>query len=224
MIDKLKIAGIVSACSLLASCASTNSFLAERSQLVEYYRIFSFPGTSVPRAQMIEAARTGIAKSGVRVTDSRPIPPAQMPDQSGRFRVANPMQGSQFAAMAGQAAGFLKTADCTGAVWTATTTRTVGSENAVLYLCMWEYRGGYNLDIYGNYVLKEGGISVERMARAVTKPLVGSFEETLERLVNDVAREMQTAAAVPVRYLEGHPEPTGESWWTQDRSITSQRK
>lgn len=208
--------------SLLAGCASSNAFLAERVQVVEYYRIFNVPAPEADRLAMINAARTGIAKSGVRVTDTRPIPPAQRPEQPGRFQVVELLKGTQFGAMAGMVGSSrLKMAECPGSVWLGYTTRAAGSEDAALYLCLWEYAGGYQLDIYGNYILKEGGISVERLAKAVVSPLLGDFEETLERLVNDVARELQTAAGVQVVYLEGHPEPKGESWWTQNRSITS---
>ncbi len=223
MYKLFRAASIGIACTLLASCASTNAVLTERTQLVEYYRVFSFDGSTAPRAKMIEAARTGIAMSGVTVTDARPIPPAQMPERPGRYQATDPLKTTQFAAFAGQAAGLLKSADCQGAVWTARTIRGLGDDSAVLYLCMWEYRGGYNLDVYGNYLVTEGGISVKRLGRALAQPLVGTFEQTLERLVNDVAREMQTASGVKVLFVEGYPEPTGESWWTQSRSITSSK-
>lgn len=205
----------------VSSCASTNSFLAERQQVVEYYRIFNLPDSQLGRDTVINAARDGIAKSGVKVADTRPIPPRYKPAEPGRFVPVNPLAGSPMAALAAQSAAILKTASCEGAVWTAQTTRSVGSDNARLSFCIWEYQGGYSIDIYGNYILKEGGLSLERVAKAITDPLVGDFEKTLERLVNDVAREVQNASRVHIAYVEGYPEPSGESWWTQSHTITS---
>ncbi len=203
----------------ISGCASFNSAISETKQVVEYYRIFSVPpGTG--RDKIISAARLGLTQNAGNIQDARPIPPAQLPATPGRFQpVSLFAQGSAFAAFAGAAAQSLKGADCTGSIWTANATRTIGNDMARIYVCLWEYTGGYHLDVYTSYMKTEGGVSVTRLAKAVVNPLVGTFEQALEKTVNDMARQVQDAATGPIRYVEGYPEPIDEPWWSKGTSI-----
>ncbi len=149
------------------------------------------------------------------IEDLRPIPPAKPPAEPGRFKpVALLASNSALASFAGAAVQGLKGADCTGAVWTAKANRKIGNDSARIFVCLWEYTGGYHLDVYSTYTKTEGGLSVNALAKAVTTPVFGTFDQALETTINDMAREVQTAVGKPIRYVEGYPDPVGEPWWS----------
>lgn len=217
----LLIAAVGAISAVLSGCATFNSTFAETQQVVEYYRIFAVP-PGAPRDQIIAAARKGMTQNIASVQDARPIPPATKPTTPGRFKpVPLLAQGSAFAAFAGAAAQSLKGADCTGSIWTATATRAIGSDSARIYVCLWEYTGGYHLDVYTSYLKTEGGMGPTRLAKALVNPLVGSFEQAVEKTVNDTARAVQDAARAPIRFVEGYPDPIDEPWWSKGDNVTA---
>lgn len=205
----------------LNGCGTMNAALNETTQTVEYYRIFDVR-TPQQRGVVIEAARKGLSRNAVNIQDTRPIPPAGRPAQPGRFTTSDPFKGTQFGALAGMAGGaMIKGVTCDGSVWMASATRSIGDATAKISLCLWEYTAGYHLDIYANYLKKEGGIGLKQFAGAAATAMVGTFEEALEKTVNDVARELQTAGAT-VSYVEGYPDPIGEPWWSKSEPVAAQ--
>lgn len=211
---------VATAC-FLSACGTMNAALNETTQTVEYYRVFDVR-TPQQRGPVIEAARKGLSRNAVNIQDARPIPPAERPTQPGRFTTSDPFNGTQLGALTGRTGGaMIKGVICDGSVWMANATRTVGDATAKISLCLWEYNAGYHLDIYANYLKKEGGIGLRQLAGAAATAIVGTFEEALEKTVNDVARELQTAGAT-VSYVEGYPDPIGEPWWSKSEPVAIQ--
>ncbi|MEK6805781.1 MAG: hypothetical protein AABY95_03935 [Pseudomonadota bacterium] len=212
---------VVSAC-FLTGCGTMNAALNETTQVVEYYRVFDVR-TSQPREPIIKAARLGLERNAVNIQDSRPIPPSTLPSKPGRFTTTDPSRGSSIGALAGAYGQMLKSASCDGSVWLANATRSIGDASARIAVCVWQYTEGYHLDIYATYLKREGGIGLRQMAGSVATSIVGTFEEALEKTVNDVAREVQSATGAAVAYVEGYPEPIGEPWWAKGTAIPMQQ-
>jgi hypothetical protein len=73
-----------------------------------------------------------------------------------------------------QAGGMtLRAAKCEGAVWTSHATRTIsGYTNLNLYNCLYAYKGGYQLDVYGVFQKTSGGLS--SLTQGIASNLVGT--------------------------------------------------
>jgi hypothetical protein len=201
----------------LAGCASSNSYLANRSTTVEMYHIFDIK-TRAGSAEVIKAAADGLAQN---TNDIHQVTPLQMgktvPVEPGRFVIddvgaklagANSGLGAMMQMAAMQNGGVsMKAAKCDDAVWTSRAQRTIaGSSNLTLYSCLYKYQAGYRLDTYAVFNKTEGGLY--QVSRDIASSLVGTPEQWVNKTILDTVRAIESATGATAVRLEGQPELT----------------
>lgn len=196
----------------LAACGAVNNSLARKTKTVEYYRIFDIK-TKADRQTVSDAASNGLGRNINDAREATPIPSfSTPPDAPGRFKLVNPLEGTNMAAFAsaGGSVGF-KIATCEGAVWTANANRDVqGATHLNLTACLYQYKGGYHLDLYAVFMKQEGGFA--QVSRALAGALAGSPEEWTEKTFLDVVRNIRKVTGAEVQFLEGVPKLQGTPW------------
>ena len=211
----------------LSACSTVNSHLAEKTQQVEYYRIFDIK-TQGKRSEVIKAASTGLAKNVGDAREAMPIPSfSTPPEQPGRFQVVDQSQQFQgnlgaLMAMRNRGGGSLglKAAQCDGAVWTANANKHVkNSWNLNLTSCLFEYKDGYHLDMYAHFTKETGGLL--QVSRAMANAMVGSPEEWVEKTFLDVVRTVNQKVDSEVSFLEGYPEMQGTPWLDAGKDLAA---
>lgn len=196
----------------ISGCGTTNNYLAEKRQTVEYYRIFDIK-TTATRQVVAKAASNGIGRNTNSAQEATPIPSSgELPATPGRFKLVNPFQGSALAALAGGAGSLgLRMATCDGASWTARAERNItGSNNLNLTACLFQYKGGYHLDLYAVFTKQEGGLL--QISRDVANAMVGTPEQWTEKTFLDIVRSVRADTGAEITLLEAQPEITGTPW------------
>jgi hypothetical protein len=200
---------IVAAASItgLAGCAATNHALAKRTTTAEHYRIFEIK-TDATRAAVASAASAGLRRNVNVVNENSSIPTsAELPEKPGRF------EGTRIGALAaasGQTLAF-KLATCESSSWMAKANRTIhGQSDLQLTVCIWPFKGGYHVDMYGTFTKEEGGLM--QVSREMASAMVGTPEEWAEKTFLDVIRSIKQTSGAEVRLIEGQPEIKGSPW------------
>jgi hypothetical protein len=196
----------------LSACGTTNSYFSTKTSNVEYYRIFDIK-TGASRSQVIKAASNGLGRNVSDANEAIPIPgSAEPPPSPGRFKLSRPFEGSNLALLAGGAGRIsLQIASCDGSIWNAKAQRNVRNSNSVeLTACLFQYKGGYHLDLYAVLTKQEGGIL--QISRDVAFSVVGTPEQWTEKTMLDIARSIHFANAAEVTLLEAQPELAGTPW------------
>ncbi|MBP9218752.1 MAG: hypothetical protein KBD39_10280 [Sterolibacterium sp.] len=195
-----------------AGCSTTHNYLVEKHQTVEYYRIFDIK-TTATRQAVAKAAGKGLGRNVNNAQEVMPIPAsADIPEIPGRFKLVNPFEGSKLAALAGGAGSLgLRMATCDGAVWTAKAERRVANSNTLnLSACLFQYQGGYHLDLYAQFTKQEGGLL--QISRDMASAMVGSPEEWTEKTFLDTVRSIRSSTGANITLLEAQPELSGTPW------------
>jgi len=216
--------GVFFVAVFLGGCGSMNNALVEKTKTIEYYRIFDIK-TDSDRQVVAEAASQGLGQNVNDANEAMPIPSfSTPPEEPGRFKLVNPFEGSKmsaFAAMSGGSLGF-KVATCDGAVWTANAKREVsGSNNLNLTACLFQYKQGYHLDLYGVFSKQEGGIM--QISRSMANAMVGTPEEWTEKTFLDIVKNIQKETGAQIAFLEGQPKMKGTPWIDQEASLGAQK-
>jgi len=216
MSKKLMIAGCCSML-MLSACGSVNSSMSANHKTVEFYRIFDVH-TNANRQDVADLAAKGLSRWVSNVNERRPIPSsAELPEKPGRFKVKQvQMSGNMAALMAMSGQGLPSSVTCDGATWIGTAVKTVaGTDGINLTACLFQYKGGYHLDVYGTYSEQSSGFTLNpyelgaKMAKAVT----GTPGEWMDKMIADTTQEIKTGAHAQVAFLEGYPKSTGQPWW-----------
>ena len=229
---KLGLIALAVATAVTTGCASLNNASTEKKKSIELYRVFDVQTTS-DRNIVIEAASDGLGENVQSANESRPIVMGDKPVKPGRFK---PVNGTKAMGQAGGMMAFamqmnpslgnmLKTAECDGAVWTATAQKKVDNAFSMSFnLCLWEYQQGYALDVYANYTKQEGGgfLGMDGLARKAAYAISGSPEEWAEKTVLDVVRKIKSSAGADIKYLEGYPKMNSTPWQDSGEIFNSQ--
>lgn len=197
---------------LVNGCGAVNNALVEKEKYIEYYRIFDIK-TTASKYQVADAASNGLGKNVNDAQEARPIPTeTEPPTKPGRFKLEDPFKGTRLAALAGAGGNIgFKIATCDGAVWSAKATRAVeGDSNLTLTACLFEYEGGYHLDLYAVFGKTEGGIM--EISRKMAHAMVGTPEQWVEKTFIDIAREIKKETGAEIKFVEGYPTPSGTPW------------
>ncbi len=196
----------------ISGCGTTNNYLAEKKQTVEYYRIFDIK-TSANRQAVAKAASNGIGRNVNNAQEATPIPSSgEIPQKPARFKLVNPFEGSKLTALAGGAGSLgFRMATCEGASWTAKAERRVsGSNNLNLTACLFQYKDGYHLDLYAVFTKQEGGLF--QVSRDMANAMVGTPEEWTEKTFLDIVRSIRANTGAEIVLLEAQPELSGTPW------------
>ncbi len=199
---------------LLTSCGTVNNVLTEKSKTIEYYRIYDIK-TDVKFKDITKAASNGLGRNTTGAHEATPIPsfpPSNPPEKPGRFKLENPLKGSNFSAFAGQAGSLgLKIATCDESIWNAQASKSAeGSFNLKLTACLFRYKEGYHLDLYANFNKKEGGLM--EISRKMASAMVGTPEQWVEKTFNDIIRQIYTDTQAKIELKESFPEVTDLPW------------
>ena len=218
--------------TLMTGCASMNSAMTEKQKSIELYRVFDIE-TQADRDTVINAASIGLGENVSSANEHRPIVMGGKPEKPGRFKPSNAAKqlGQQSGMMAfamkmnSQMSNMLKTAECEGAVWTATAQKNADNAfNMSFNLCLWEYKNGYALDVYANYTKKEGGgfLGIDGLARKAAYAISGSPEEWAEKTVIDVVRKLKMDTNGTVKFVEGYPKLNETPWQDSGETFNKQ--
>ncbi|QQP88447.1 hypothetical protein IGS68_20735 [Skermanella sp. TT6] len=214
--DKLVAVLMLTATMMLPTgCGGVNNALTSKKQTVEYYRIYNL-ATDAGKQAVGKAASDGLGRNTSNINTTMPIPAsAELPEKPGRFKITDPMAGTKLGALASMSGGLgFKTAECEGAAWTAKAVRTVSGSNTLnLSTCLFQYKGGYHLDMYATFTKVEGGLS--EISRQMAYAAVGTPEEWVEKTFNDVLLKIREQTGAEITYLEGYPEPGPLPWLDQ---------
>jgi hypothetical protein len=204
---------VIGAFLSLSGCGTTNNAFSRKTQSVEYYRIFDIQ-TTASRLVVAKAASNGLGRNVNNASEALPIPSsAEVPEKPGRFKLINPLAGSPIAAMAARGGGAIdfKMATCEGATWSARARRSIaGSSDLNITLCLFQYKAGYHLDMYGMFTKEEGGLM--QLSRNMAAAMVGTPEEWTEKTFLDVVRSIKASTDADVKLLEAQPEIAGTPW------------
>jgi len=209
---KKRLSIVVASALTIAGCGTFNNYVAAKKQTVEYYRIFDIR-TTADRKTVAKAASNGIGRNVNNAQEATPIPSsADIPEKPGRFRLINPLEGSKLGAFAGGVGSLgLRMATCDGAVWTAKAVRSIsGDSNLNLSACLFQYKGGYHLDLYAVFTKQEGGLL--QISRDMAHALVGTPEEWTEKTFLDTVRSIHASVDAEITLLEAQPEISGTPW------------
>lgn len=208
----------------LGGCGGLNGYLADRSETIELYHVFDIK-TTADVDTLVNAAADGLAQNSNRIQQTRPLMiGSTIPAASGRFQLvdlSSAFQGTGVGALmqmaSSQSGGTtLRVAKCDGAVWTSHATRTIaGYTNLNLYNCLYRYRGGYQLDVYGVFQKSTGGVF--GFEKDIASSLVGTPEQWVNKTILDTVRSISTAAHVTVVQIEGQPRIAGDQLPWVDR-------
>jgi hypothetical protein len=212
-LKKLKLATIAVAIGVISGCGAVNNSLVEKTQTVEYYRIFDIQ-TDIDRQTIAELASYGLGQNVNSAEESQPLMIGyQAPEKAGQFDLVNPFEGHQLESLMG--ANSFKMVVCKDATWIAKAKReVVGSDNLDLTACLFPYKNehaeGYHLNLYAQFSKKTGGL--EQISRSMADAMVGTPEEWTEKTFLDIVRKIQDEAGATVSYLEGYPKLQGTPW------------
>jgi hypothetical protein len=204
--------GIVASSLVLSACGTANQHLADSSETIELYHIFDIK-TAADIDTVVIAAADGLAQNTNQIQQNRPLMMStDIPVQPGRFKLMDMSSTFAGAGMGGmlqhassQAGGTtMRIAKCDGAVWTSKATRAMpGYSNLNLYSCLYGYKGGYQLDVYGAFQKNLGGVS--GLTQSLASGLVGTPEQWVNKTIMDTVRSIASASHSEIVQIEGRP-------------------
>jgi len=182
----------------LAGCSTgAGELFASRDRTVEYVRVFDIK-TDAPATSVIHAANEGISRNINNATLATPLPDtAEVLDQPGRFKLA-------------ETAGAARGPSCEGASWSARARPDVRGQDVHIVACLYPYKTGYHLDLYGAFVKKEGGWL--EWPRRATGYVLGTPEKFVDKTMLDLVRTIRETTKAQVALVEAKPDVAGAPW------------
>ncbi|OBU22240.1 hypothetical protein [Photobacterium aquimaris] len=186
----------------LAGCKSTS--LAKTKETKRSYAVYDLKvSKGVSSSDMSKAIKTALQAntSSVRITED--LPPYPIPKESPRFQLVNPFgNNSALAALAGGAA---KRPTCDGAlIYAQATDSSMSSqgENTQFYTCLWQYDGGYHIDIYTQFDIVSGGL--ENLGKDLIRGMMGDSSQFIPRTIASL-RDNLEALNVDSKLVTAYP-------------------
>lgn len=118
----------------------------------------------------------------------RGIPPAELPEKPGRFKLVNPFAGTGLGALAASQGGVVRVAVCDDPLLQikAGSKDAYGNEGTSFTLCLFPYREGYRIDIYATFEKYTGLASTQAIAAQINRAVVGDSSQFIPRAMNEV--------------------------------------
>ena len=182
----------------LAGCSTgAGEIFASRHRTVEYVRVFDIK-TDAPTPSVLHAASEGISRNINNATLATPLPETtEVLDQPGRFKLA-------------ETPGAARGPSCDGASWTARARPDVRGQDVHIVACLYQYKTGYHLDMYGAFVKQEGGWL--EWPRRATGYVLGTPEKFVDKTMLDLVRAIRETTKAQVALVEARPEVAGAPW------------
>lgn len=198
----------------LSGCGGLNSMLVETEETHEYLRIFDVPTTDVTAKQLGESLTRGIKLGFSNPKVERPLIMDPVPETPGRITTDDMLKKSGFGKLmhwTGNSTAMLRIAMCEGAPYRATATRGNGDDwDGRITVCVFPYKKGYHVDMYGYLSVKKGGI--REAVRGAVFAAMGDPVEWIEKCMLDVMRTARKELNVPVTLVEANPDIEGTPW------------
>jgi hypothetical protein len=190
-----------------------NSALVDEKANKQMYHVFKME-TKQGTEQLTEAISTGIQRNVNDITTNEPIPPRELSEEPGRFKVEDPLGDTKLGALAKSQGGVTpKTVKCDGAVWTAVAKRDAGGALTQVNACLWHYKDGYNLDIFMSVQEKEQGLIKSALTGAVGAAL-GNPEEWANRIAIETMEHVHSQFPdTKISRVEGRPSLDKDVTW-----------
>lgn len=197
----------------LGGCGTVNNALATKQTTTEYFRVYNIK-TDASMNAIADAASNGIGKDINGMHSAYPINTSgNIPDKPGYMHLVDPFKNSPLGALAGSAGsvGF-KVASCDGAVWTSKAqSYATDAPSKDFSLCLFPYKGGYQLDIYGALTTTSGGLM--QIDRNIVSAALGSPKQFMEKAFNDTITSIHQAVPnASISFVRGEPAPGPLPW------------
>lgn len=206
------------ATALLSGCGSVNQLLAEQTETTEYLRIFDIKTTANVK-QVGQALQAGMSKNLEDPKIERSLMVNSIPETPGRFTTDDALQNSNFSRLVQMTGGSLaqfRVMKCDGAPWKGMGTRSssTGDWDGRVTVCLFPYKGGYHVDMYGYMAVKKGGI--KELVRGSVYSVMGNPVEWMEKSLLDTVRTVRQDLGAEVTLVEADPEIEGTPWLLDD--------
>lgn len=171
----------------LSGCA-----LTPKVETVQSYWIYDIKTNKTP-SQLEDSVVSAIQSQMSSLAVVRNIPEASLPEKPGRFIMSDAFSNTNFAALAANSGVSLKMVTCDGALATARSDDTgmqSWGENTTFNSCLWQYNGGYHLDIVVSFTNESGGYDAKAIAKAIMTPLIGNSQNLIPVRINNIEKQI----------------------------------
>ena len=188
---------------LLAGCGSVNT--TETKETKKSYVIYDIKvEDSVSATDMSQAIKKALQDNTNSVKIVEDLPPYPLPDESPRFQLTSPFgnKSSGIAALAGN----IKIPTCNGAlVYAQATNDSMSSygENTRFYTCLWQYKGGYHVDIYTEFEIESGGM--HNLGVDLARNISGDSSQFIPKTINNI-RDNLEALNAEAKVIAAYPQ------------------
>lgn len=203
MVRKMLIAAVLA--SMTTGCASVMTPTVERETTYSIYQVVPTPGLSA--SQLAQAIQGSLQRNTSKVQVTRGIPASPAPAVSPRFQVGNPLRGTNLAALAAMSGQSLQAVTCDGALlYAQARDERVAEygEGTTFTLCLWQYEGGYHVDVVREFVKSSGSFSAATLGATVARSIVGDSSQFTPKAMDDLVSSMEKAGAT-VTLIESYP-------------------
>lgn len=169
----------------LVGCAS----MTPTQKTESAYLILDVKATTADRNALLNDVTKAVQTHMSHARVNRGIPPATIPEQASRFRLANPLAGTSMGTFAAAAGVAMQMPVCDDPLMTISAGDTGGmqyGERTSFFTCVVQYRGGYQVNIYATFSETTGGLSPDILGATLAKSLVGGRSQFIPRVMEEV--------------------------------------
>lgn len=199
--NKKIIAAVILTSISLVGCKSTS--MTKTKETKKSYVIYDIQvGDSISPTDMSKAIKEALQANTDSVKIIEDLPPYPLPEKSPRFQLINPFGKSAMAALAGN----IKIPTCDGAlVYGQATDKSMSSygENTQFYTCLWQYEGGYHVDIYTQFQIESGGLA--NIGVDMMRGMMGDSSQFIPRTINSIKHNLE-ALNVKTTLVTAYPD------------------
>lgn len=203
----LKLAAAGAAVLMMTGCSSVNSLLNERVETQEFLRVYDVQ-TPLVAAELGKAIAEGMSQRFSHPQIERPLVFDAVPEKPGRLTTDAGLTDTNFAKLMQMSGGNtmqLKGVVCKGSPWQATGHRTfsTGDVDARLNVCVFPYKGGYHIDMYGYLMERKGGM--KDLVRQSVYGVMGTPEQEISQGMADIVKAVEEVTGKQVNLIESQP-------------------
>ncbi len=188
--SKKLIAGLILISLGLVGCQSTTKTKVTKKS----YAIYDVQvNENIEPTDMASAIKRALQSNTQSVRIVEDLPPYPLPEAAPRFQLVNPFgKSSGFAALAGN----IKVPTCDGAlVYAQAQDSSMSSygENTQFYTGLWQYEGGYHVDVYTQFDIETGGL--ENLGVDLMREILGDSSQFIPRTIKSIKDNLESLNA-----------------------------